>query len=134
MEILIASNDQAIATKIRGCLQEHGFSCPLSQMVSVESAQLMAAAPRSDEPTLVFFGSRQLSTEDFALLSQLCASSSEGLKVVVVGPSFGAGAILQAVRSGAIDCLSLNGNFPSEVKHLLDRLESAKREPSRFGK
>jgi pilus assembly protein CpaE len=134
MDILIASNDQAIATKIRGCLQEQGFSCPLSQIVSVESAQLLAATPRNDEPMLVFFGSRQLSAEDFAFLTQLCASASEAFKVVVVGPNFGAGAILQAVRSGAIDCLSLNGNFSSELKHLLDRFEAAKREPSRFGR
>src|SRR5262245_27913324 len=102
MDILIASNDQAIATKIRVCLQEQGLSCPLSQIVSVESAQLLAAAPRSDEPTLVFFGSRQLGAEDFAFLTQLCASTSETFKVVVVSPSFSAGAILQAVRSGAI--------------------------------
>lgn len=134
METLIASNDQTIATKIRGCLQEVGRACPVSQIVSLESVRLVAASPRSEEAALVLFGSRQLGEDELATLNQLCATGGDRLKVVVVCPTFSAAGILQAVRSGAIDCLSLNGSFSTELKLLLDRLEAARREPTRLGR
>jgi pilus assembly protein CpaE len=134
MDILIASNDQAIAAKIRGCLQELGVACPLTQIVSFESAQLLATSRLSEEPSLMLFGSRQIADEELSLLKNLCAAGSDRLKVVVVCPTFSGNAILQSVRSGAIDCLSLNHSFATELKLLLDRLETARQEPSRLAK
>jgi pilus assembly protein CpaE len=134
MDVLIASNDQSIAGKIRASLQKQGLEIPLSQIVSHESALLLATTPRGAAPTLFFFGSAQFAAEDLATLNQLCAAGGERTKVVAVSQNLGATTILQAVRNGAIDCLNLNSNFEAELRHLFDRLETTKRQPSVSGK
>ncbi|HEY2416053.1 MAG TPA: P-loop NTPase [Pirellulaceae bacterium] len=134
MAVLIASNEQTIAARIRQCLQKQGVECPLSQLVSHESALLLAGTPRDDEPTLVFFGSLDFAPNDLTLLNQLCVSGTDRFKVVAVIQNFGASTILQAVRNGAIDCLNLNNNLDAELRHLFDRLDATKRQSARRGK
>src|SRR5687768_9448140 len=119
MEILIACNDQAITTRLKASLSKLSIDCSHSQVLSRDSAQLAAANHRGPGATLVFFGSETLAPDDVAALRQLCIAGGDCFKVVVVGPSFGAGAILQAVRSGAVDCVALNGNLESELRHLI---------------
>jgi len=133
MQVVIASNDQAVATRLRTALQKLGIECPLTHVVSYESAQLLAASNGDGPLTLIFFGGQQLDSPDLTLLSQLCAIAGERLKVVAVSQSFSAGAILQAVRSGAVDCLSLSGNLELELKHVIDRVEATQREHVRLG-
>ena len=132
MKILIASSDQSIASRLRGCLSKLGLECSLSQVLSPDSARLVASSER-ETPLLIFFGSQQLSAEDLSALGQLCAIGAH-TKIVAVGANFSAATILQAVRCGAVDCLSLNGNLESEIRHLLDRLEAAPGDRARLGK
>jgi len=135
MDIFIVCNDQSISTRLRSCLQKLGIECPLSRIVSHESAEhILSAPPAGNAPVLLLFGSQQLEPHDLSTLEQLCASAGERFKVVAVGGTFGASAILQAVRSGAVDCLSLTGNVETEIRHLLDRLEAAHGERARVGR
>jgi pilus assembly protein CpaE len=134
MEILIACDDPSISTRIRGCLHNLGVECSLSQVLSRDSAKIVAATPRGKSPLLIFFGSPQLSPGDLSFLSELCAIGGDHVKVVAVGQGFTASAILQAVRCGAVDCLSLNGTLESELRHLLGRLETAQGDRTRSGK
>lgn len=133
MDILIACNDQSIATRIRGALSKLGIECSHSQVLSHESARIVAANSR-ESTILVFYGSQQLATDDLSVLGELCATGGDRFKVVAVGPAFNAAAILQAVRSGAVDCLSLNGNLESEIRLVLDRLDTTQGERGRLGR
>jgi pilus assembly protein CpaE len=134
LNILVACNDPTITARLRASLSKLGIECSHSQILSRESAQLAAANHRSPGATLVFFGSQHLSADDVAALSQLCNAAGDCFKVVVVGQSLGAGAILQAVRCGAVDCLSMNGNIESELRHLIDRLQMAPGDRVRHGR
>src|SRR4051812_46836009 len=125
MEILIACNDHTIAKALRACLSKLGIECGASQVLSHDSALLAAANFREGLPGLVFFGSPHLTADDLTALTRLCAAAADRFKVVVVGHNLAAETILRAVRSGAIDCLSLDGALETELRHLLDRLQSS---------
>jgi len=125
MEIVIASNEQAAVVQLRGCLASLGIDCSRLQVVSHDAAQLVSTSSQKTDPAILFFASPHLTTNELALLNRLCAEKSENVKVVVVSFNLTAAAILQAVRSGAADCISLSSNLESDLSHLLDRLRSS---------
>jgi Flp pilus assembly CpaE family ATPase len=94
---------------------------------------LAAANHQIPNSCLVFFGSPQLEAETLTSLGTLCGLADGSFKVVFVGPTFSASNVLQAIRIGAIDCLVLNSNLSSELRHLLERLETTPGERTPLG-
>lgn len=124
MEIFVACDDQALALRIRAGLHQLGLECPASQVVSHDSALAVFAIPRPGLVSVVFFGSQRFSADELLMLQHLHAGGGERLKVVAVGSSFSPATILQAVRSGAVDCLDVENNFENELHNVLERIKT----------
>jgi pilus assembly protein CpaE len=126
MKAVIACNDPALSAKISGGLRQVGIECPMSQLLSLDSARAAVAAPGGDcAPTIVFFGSLQFTPADFSLLKQLCADRGPHVKVVALGPANSPNVVLEAIHSGAIDFLDIQGDLAPEIRNLIGRLELA---------
>jgi pilus assembly protein CpaE len=124
MDYFIASDDQALALRIRAGLHQLGIECPASQVLSPDSAVAGIASARTTNGSVMFFGSRRFDTEEIALLRQLHATGGDHLRIVAVGTGFSPDTILHAVRSGAIDCLDIDREFEHELQHLLERVKT----------
>jgi len=124
VDYFVASDDQALALRIRAGLHQLGIECPASQVLSPDSAVAAIASARPANRSVIFYGSQRFDTEEIALLQQLHAAGGDHLRIVAVGTGFSPDTILHAVRSGAIDCLDINREFEHELRHLSERVKT----------
>jgi pilus assembly protein CpaE len=124
VDYFVASDDQALALRIRAGLHQLGIVCPASQVLSPDSAVAVIASARPTNRSVIFYGSQRFDGEQISLLGQLHAAGGDHLRIVAIATDFSPDTILHAVRGGAIDCLDINREFEQELRHLLDRVKA----------
>jgi pilus assembly protein CpaE len=134
METFVACNDPSLSSAICAGLLKLGIECPVSHVLSQDSAQAITATQSSRPLFVVFFGSRQFPPEEMSALKQFCAACPDRVKVVAVSTVSSPTIILQAIRCGALDYLDLNGNLETDLRTLLERVKAAKGDSAPTGR
>lgn len=122
MHLLISCSQLQLAKRLQQALQGLDIHCSQAQVLSNEVVGHAIDELPDETQTILFFCSDSLSACDQSLLEQICDRQRSCIRVVVVGQSFSAGAILSAMRSGAVDCIQVTGSFDSDLRSLMDRL------------
>jgi pilus assembly protein CpaE len=117
MDILLVSDCQATASRVRHYLADGGYDCPLTNVVSVESA-LRAAADIRPKPELVLVVLPDNSDRSRNVLRRL--RDSHNARILAIGPSDPI-LILSALHAGAHDYLDedLQSGLSSAVARIL---------------
>jgi pilus assembly protein CpaE len=134
MKVCIASNDSSITAALRVCLERLKVDCPSSRIVGHEAIPLLSLGESPLDASAVLFGIQQLSPDELAILKQLCSGDKSPNKVVVVGTNLSSQVILQAIRSGASDCLDIQRNLESELREVLERITVSQNGNRRLGR
>jgi pilus assembly protein CpaE len=134
VEVIIASNNQVLAARVRDALSKAGIECSLTGVLSHDSAPAAVMARPAGTLTAVLFCSQAFSADDVATVKQLAAAAGDGTRVVAVGPVSDPNVVLRIIRNGAIDVLDVNDRFDSEVAELFERFKSARTESKATGK
>jgi pilus assembly protein CpaE len=125
--ILIASDCQTRATRLRHHLTQNGYDCPFNNVVTIDAAR-QAAASNQPQPDLIVFVLPQDDDRSLALLRHL--RDAVETPILAVGPR-DPNLILGTLHAGANDYLDetsdLNGDLSSALTRLL---ESSKRSTS----
>jgi pilus assembly protein CpaE len=124
LTVLIASDGQSMATKIKSELARQGIECPHGNVVSLELASRVAVESATN---LIFVVLSPDGARGAAALTQVRAVSRA--KIVAVGAAPAPKDILDAIRAGADDYLDLSGEFEAELELLLERVRSAQCPP-----
>ncbi len=127
LSILVVSDLQLVATKIRAALLKAGLDCPHSGLVSLDTA---VDAVSDLKPDLVFVAMSDRPRLETALgaLRPVVAST-----IVAVGAPSSPKDVLAAVRSGADHYLNDAEDFSSELEELLHRLRAKRSQSDRSG-
>src|SRR4029077_18212385 len=119
LTVLVASDVQSTATKIRTALIRQGLDCPHANVVSLELAPRVAT---EHETALVFVVAATDRGRASTALAQVRAASDATL--VAVGTTPSPKDILDAIHAGADDFLDASGDLDLELESLLRRVRS----------
>jgi pilus assembly protein CpaE len=121
MAILIASDCQTKATRLRHHLTQNGHDCPFNNVVTIEAAR--HAATGQPQPELIVFVLSQDDDRALAALRQL--RDAVETPILAVGPR-DPNLILGTLHAGANDYLDESSDFQNDLTSALSRLlESA---------
>jgi pilus assembly protein CpaE len=121
MAILIASDCNTKATRLRHHLTQNGHDCPFANVVTIEVAR--QAATSQPQPELIVFVLSQDDDRALALLRQL--RDAVETPILAVGPR-DPNLILGTLHAGANDYLDDSSDFHNDLTSALSRLlESA---------
>jgi pilus assembly protein CpaE len=122
MTILIASDCQTKATRLRHHLTLNGYDCPFTNVVPIDAAR-QAASSLQPQPDLIVFVLSQDDDRALALLRQI--RDAVDVPILAVGPR-DPNLILGTVHAGANDYLDESSDLNTDFKSALSRLlESA---------
>src|SRR5581483_11809864 len=125
LTVLVVSDLQLVATKIRAASLKAGLDCPHSSLVSLETA---IDAVSDLMPDLVFVAMSDRPRLEEALGKIRPAITST---IVAVGSPSSPKDVLAAVRTGADDYLNDSEDFSSELDELLHRVRSKRSQNDR---
>jgi pilus assembly protein CpaE len=119
MLALIASDNAPVASRLRAGLLEQGIDCPLTHVVSVDSA--LACVKRSEHvPDLVFVALSPDVDRALGLVEQIRLQTS--VRLCAVGAANDPTQILRVVHAGLDDYLDQEGNLNEQIAALVKRL------------
>jgi pilus assembly protein CpaE len=133
MDKIIASNDQAMANKVRDCLTHVDNLCSSCRVMSREAALSELDSRPKGTPLVLYFVVASFGSEDFALLKQTCLASGDA-KVVAISAGSDPNVIVQVMRCGAVDYLDISRAMETDLANLSERLNAANRDAGRAGK
>lgn len=119
MQILIASDNHTMATKLRHILAHRGFECPVGNVASLEDAKGMLRAANRD-PDLVLLVLPDDAERSRDELRVFRGSTAE--RLIVIGNGSNAGNVLEAVHAGADDFLDEHRDLAQQLSGALDRM------------
>jgi pilus assembly protein CpaE len=122
MVILLVSDCQTRATRLRHILEQSGFECPLSNVVPIEGA-MNAAATMQPNPALILF---VVLSHDGERAQSAVRQLRDGLDtpVLAIGPR-DSNLILGMLHAGANDYLDESGDLQSDLRSGLSRMFTA---------
>jgi pilus assembly protein CpaE len=127
MAILIASDCQNRASRLRQHLAQNGYDCPFSNVVTIDAAR-QAAISRQPQPDLIIFVLAQDCERSLALLRAL--REAVEAPILAVGPR-DPNLILGTLHVGANDYLDESNDLDGDLTSALMRLlEASKRSTS----
>ncbi|HEV3340710.1 MAG TPA: hypothetical protein VG125_10150 [Pirellulales bacterium] len=127
LAVLVVSDLQLVATKIRAASLKAGLDCPHSSLVSLETA---VDAVSGLTPDIVFIAMSDRPRLEEALSELRPAVTAT---IVAVGAPSSPKDVLAAVRAGADDYLNDSEDFSGELDELLQRLRSKRSQSAGSG-
>jgi pilus assembly protein CpaE len=124
MEILVACDDQALATSVRDSLARAGVECAASRVLTTDSAEAAIRASCGRLSIVVLFCSRRFCPEDLKAIKELSVAGGDRARLVAVGPITDPNLILRVIRGGAMDVLDINSRFDKELIEIIGRLKA----------
>jgi len=130
MVILLVSDCQTKATRLRHLLAQNGYECPLGNVVPVEAAESTASCFYPKPDLILFVLSNDIERSQAALhhLHEL-----SDVQVVAVGPR-DPNLILGALHAGAASYLDESSDLQRDLSSILSRLSAAEHKPSTMGR
>ncbi|HVX16057.1 MAG TPA: hypothetical protein VHC22_33035 [Pirellulales bacterium] len=116
--VLVVSDNQIVAARLRTALLRLGLDCPHSKIVSPETALKVVA---ESTPDLLFVAMADAARVEKAVGQLRTAAPST---IVAVGVPASPSEVLAAIRAGADDYLSDSDDLTGELEGLVERLRS----------
>jgi pilus assembly protein CpaE len=129
VSVLIASDVQSTATRIKTALLRLGLDCPHANVVSLELALHVASEQATDVFFVVMSPDRAKALDALTQVRALVGS-----KLVAVGAGPSPKDVLDAIHAGADDYLDAADEFDAELEALLKRVRSARCAPAPSGR
>jgi len=126
MNVVIFSDDQAGAERLRSALAEHEIVCPIDRVFPLAAATSSSAT--YDAQFVVLLDDETSLT----VLEELCARGAP--PVIAVGTASDPRFIMRVVHAGPADYLDIDGDLTRELARALNKLKPAERIQTAPGK
>jgi pilus assembly protein CpaE len=127
MDVWIIADADPLAARIRESLQHLAIECPATHISRMEPIGHQADAV-ADFDGLVFFAAQHIDPAYIEVLRQIRAVVEDDAKIVVISSARDHGIVLNAIRAGASDFLSLDDNLHEELVNFVTRVKSERKQ------
>lgn len=132
MDTWILSENETLCANLHGALVHSGVDCPNERMFDLSSVQRVEDQLVGAKG-IVFLAVRQFGNDHCQLVRCLRSILDRDATIAVATSGANDLSVVQAVRAGANDFLTLDSSLPEEVSSLLDRIRESQRLESTEG-